>query len=253
LLIRGELIDGERTVEEIVQETGLTQDYLVEILLFFEEEGIIKLDWGEDSASQELYSGPPLDTAVVISALRSLCNHLVSVHGEWERIAAIIEELLRWETDYYYLEQDVLMLSVAYVMMSEPRRADSILSQALVHIYDPEDVLYSNRAWARLLIDNYQGAEEDFYRALEDLKETEKYYGLYPEDEHRRTSSKVGLALALLKQDRRSEAEAVFREVLAEEPRWQEGPVEYPEAFYSSEESHLMRLAYQEFVSKNSE
>jgi hypothetical protein len=39
------LIDGQRTAEEIMQETGLTESKLVEILDFMDEQGIIKLDY----------------------------------------------------------------------------------------------------------------------------------------------------------------------------------------------------------------
>jgi hypothetical protein len=39
------LIDGQRTAEEIMQETGLTETKLVEILDFMDDQGIIKLDY----------------------------------------------------------------------------------------------------------------------------------------------------------------------------------------------------------------
>ncbi len=39
------LIDGQRTAEEIMRETGLTESKLVEILDFMDEQGIIKLDY----------------------------------------------------------------------------------------------------------------------------------------------------------------------------------------------------------------
>ncbi|MFN7991864.1 MAG: hypothetical protein U0R44_06955 [Candidatus Micrarchaeia archaeon] len=39
------LIDGQRTAEEIMRETGLTEPKLVEILDFMDEQGIIKLDY----------------------------------------------------------------------------------------------------------------------------------------------------------------------------------------------------------------
>ena len=39
------LIDGQRTAEEIMRETGLTEAKLVEILDFMDEQGIIKLDY----------------------------------------------------------------------------------------------------------------------------------------------------------------------------------------------------------------
>ncbi|MBN1169841.1 hypothetical protein JXA56_02360 [Candidatus Micrarchaeota archaeon] len=39
------LIDGQRTAEEIMQDTGLTETKLVEILDFMDEQGIIKLDY----------------------------------------------------------------------------------------------------------------------------------------------------------------------------------------------------------------
>lgn len=47
------LIDGQRTAEEIMKETGLTEAKLVEILDFMDEQGIIKLDYprGQPPAS----------------------------------------------------------------------------------------------------------------------------------------------------------------------------------------------------------
>jgi hypothetical protein len=39
------LIDGQRTAEEIMRDTGLTESKLVEILNFMDEQGIIKLDY----------------------------------------------------------------------------------------------------------------------------------------------------------------------------------------------------------------
>ncbi|VVC03489.1 Uncharacterised protein [Candidatus Bilamarchaeum dharawalense] len=43
------LIDGQRTAEEIMRETGLTEPKLVEILDFMDEQGIIKLDYPKGS------------------------------------------------------------------------------------------------------------------------------------------------------------------------------------------------------------
>jgi len=40
-----ELIDGQRTAEEIMNETGLSESKLIEILDFMDEQGIIKLDY----------------------------------------------------------------------------------------------------------------------------------------------------------------------------------------------------------------
>jgi hypothetical protein len=40
-----ELIDGQRTAEEIMNETGLSESRLVEVLDFMDEQGIIKLDY----------------------------------------------------------------------------------------------------------------------------------------------------------------------------------------------------------------
>ncbi|MFH1520874.1 MAG: hypothetical protein ABID61_04465 [Candidatus Micrarchaeota archaeon] len=46
------LIDGQRTAEEIMRETGLTEPKLVEILDFMDEQGIIKLDYPKNKNSQ---------------------------------------------------------------------------------------------------------------------------------------------------------------------------------------------------------
>jgi len=49
------LIDGQRTAEEIMRETGLTEPKLVEILDFMDEQGIIKLDYPKGGGA----SAPP--------------------------------------------------------------------------------------------------------------------------------------------------------------------------------------------------
>ncbi len=51
------LIDGQRTAEEIMRETGLTEPKLVEILDFMDEQGIIKLDYPKGGAGA---GAPPL-------------------------------------------------------------------------------------------------------------------------------------------------------------------------------------------------
>ncbi len=54
------LIDGQRTAEEIMKDTGLTEPKLVEILDFMDEQGIIKLDYpkggGSSSPSQPSFT-----------------------------------------------------------------------------------------------------------------------------------------------------------------------------------------------------
>ncbi|MFH1785835.1 MAG: hypothetical protein ABH842_05385 [Candidatus Micrarchaeota archaeon] len=50
------LIDGQRTAEEIMRETGLTEPKLVEILDFMDEQGIIKLDYPKGSSSSQAKS-----------------------------------------------------------------------------------------------------------------------------------------------------------------------------------------------------
>ena len=53
------LIDGQRTAEEIMRETGLTEAKLVEMLDFMDEQGIIKLDYpkGQSAAGSSAPSG----------------------------------------------------------------------------------------------------------------------------------------------------------------------------------------------------
>lgn len=46
------LIDGQRTAEEIMKETGLTQTKLGEVLDFMDEQGIIKLDYPKGGVQQ---------------------------------------------------------------------------------------------------------------------------------------------------------------------------------------------------------
>lgn len=46
------LIDGQRTAEEIMRQTGLTESKLVEILDFLDEQGIIKLDYPRNQTAQ---------------------------------------------------------------------------------------------------------------------------------------------------------------------------------------------------------
>ncbi|HSB46502.1 MAG TPA: hypothetical protein VLD37_00695, partial [Candidatus Bilamarchaeum sp.] len=52
------LIDGQRTAEEIMRETGLTEPKLVEILDFMDEQGIIKLDYPKSGAGGGGMPGP---------------------------------------------------------------------------------------------------------------------------------------------------------------------------------------------------
>jgi hypothetical protein len=40
-----ELIDGQKTAEQIMNNTGLTEPRLIEILDYMDEQGIIKLDY----------------------------------------------------------------------------------------------------------------------------------------------------------------------------------------------------------------
>lgn len=47
------LIDGRRTAEQIMKETGLTEAKLVEILDFMDEQGIIKLEYPKDKRTEE--------------------------------------------------------------------------------------------------------------------------------------------------------------------------------------------------------
>ena len=47
------LIDGEKTAEEILRETGVSEAKLVEVLEFMDEEGIIKLEKPEQEAEKE--------------------------------------------------------------------------------------------------------------------------------------------------------------------------------------------------------
>lgn len=50
------LIDGQRTAEEIMRQTGLTESKLVEILDFLDEQGIIKLDYPKNNSSSNNFS-----------------------------------------------------------------------------------------------------------------------------------------------------------------------------------------------------
>ncbi|MFA6907293.1 MAG: hypothetical protein WC263_00520 [Candidatus Micrarchaeia archaeon] len=51
------LIDGEKTAEEILRETGVSEAKLVEILEFMDEQGIIKLEKPEEKAAAESGAG----------------------------------------------------------------------------------------------------------------------------------------------------------------------------------------------------
>ncbi len=53
------LIDGQRTAEEIMRETGLTEPKLVEILDFMDEQGIIKLDYPKGGGASAPPPPPP--------------------------------------------------------------------------------------------------------------------------------------------------------------------------------------------------
>jgi len=52
------LIDGQRTAEEIMRDTGLTEPKLVEILDFMDEQGIIKLDYPRGAGGAGGAAGP---------------------------------------------------------------------------------------------------------------------------------------------------------------------------------------------------
>lgn len=68
------LIDGQRTAEEIMRDTGLTESKLVEILDFMDEQGIIKLDYPKGGgAAQPPSTGAPMmqqDQAPAVSEPR---------------------------------------------------------------------------------------------------------------------------------------------------------------------------------------
>lgn len=53
------LIDGQRTAEEIMRDTGLTEPKLVEILDFMDEQGIIKLDYPKGGGAAAPPPPPP--------------------------------------------------------------------------------------------------------------------------------------------------------------------------------------------------
>jgi len=57
------LIDGQRTAEEIMRETGLTEPKLVEILDFMDEQGIIKLDYPKGGSSSTTKAKSPFVSA----------------------------------------------------------------------------------------------------------------------------------------------------------------------------------------------
>lgn len=57
------LIDGQRTAEEIMKDTGLTEAKLVEILDFMDEQGIIKLDYPKGGGKTAPPVGPTAATA----------------------------------------------------------------------------------------------------------------------------------------------------------------------------------------------
>ncbi|MFH1685206.1 MAG: hypothetical protein ABH983_02770 [Candidatus Micrarchaeota archaeon] len=63
------LIDGQRTAEEIMRETGLTESKLVEILDFMDEQGIIKLDYPKGGGSSKAESSPPPNTRSFTSVM----------------------------------------------------------------------------------------------------------------------------------------------------------------------------------------
>lgn len=57
------LIDGQRTAEEIMRQTGLTESKLVEILDFLDEQGIIKLDYPKNNAPSNNFASQPNQNA----------------------------------------------------------------------------------------------------------------------------------------------------------------------------------------------
>jgi len=61
------LIDGEKTAEEILRETGVSEAKLVEILEFMDEQGIIKLEKPEEKPADESEAGKGPDPDVQFS------------------------------------------------------------------------------------------------------------------------------------------------------------------------------------------
>ncbi len=72
------LIDGQRTAEEIMHETGLTEAQLVEMLDFMDEQGIIKLDYPKNQSG----SGTAKSTAAAPASEKSESGFTPMVEGE---------------------------------------------------------------------------------------------------------------------------------------------------------------------------
>lgn len=76
------LIDGQRTAEEIMRETGLTESKLVEMLDFMDEQGIIKLDYPKSGG------GGAIPAAAWPCGFRSSIGPIRRPRGAEERGAA---------------------------------------------------------------------------------------------------------------------------------------------------------------------
>ena len=86
------LIDGRRTAEEVMRETGLTESKLVEILDFMDEKGIIKLDYPKGNRLAGAADVPSNEIDKMLETLTvEQCNEIFafiknSPVREWKRI-----------------------------------------------------------------------------------------------------------------------------------------------------------------------
>jgi AcrR family transcriptional regulator len=86
------LIDGRRTAEQIMKETGLTEAKLVEILDFMDEQGIIKLEYPKEKKTEE--------TALPATMEKEEFAPMVGDEGEEELLKATLDMPIKTSLDF---------------------------------------------------------------------------------------------------------------------------------------------------------
>ncbi|VVC03128.1 Proteasome-activating nucleotidase [Candidatus Bilamarchaeum dharawalense] len=103
-------IDGQRTAEEVMRETGLTEPKLVEILDFMDEQGIIKLDYPKNQKTSATQSTGPANLDKIRKILQEYKEYInsrptddqlsklavalqISAFREWRKIEGLQKEV----------------------------------------------------------------------------------------------------------------------------------------------------------------
>lgn len=233
-----DLIDGDRTAEQIMNETGVTETFLVDVLEFMADSGIIILERPEpDTTSYEPWSWeePTVDTGAIADFIRDRYMQLFNQGDSWEQAAILAQEVLTWGNDTSDYEMDYANLGLALHMLGEYQVADQVLTEGIVLCNPQTPFIFSNRGSDRIQLQDYAGAEADFRQALEYLATTSTDDYVF-DSLHCRVGIFAGLAYALWQQGKSAEARQFYAELTALEPGWKDGPVEYPDYYYTEDD-----------------